>query len=858
MPIPISLPAILLWVCAAVVLVALALLLVRQPQALSRAIGALLAAAGSISHALATLAARGRDACRAGLQTTLRWRFMRHPAPTATASSVQPPASPDGGELSPGTSSDLSTAAGVAISASLSFLAAALCVLLAEFQVGRLRSGSAQLGSTGTAPASAPAGGGLAAALPLDTLVSLQWLALATLWGAALLDGLGITPPSLQLLPFLGDRWRRPLAVYALVGFALTVIGEGLLFLDGQLIVDGVPWPGASEVISTVQGVAQILMTPLLLSALALGILALLSVACALLFVLCAVVEHLLVFATHVLLVVAQVQPYLVYVSAAAARGLYNGCASSPVGRRILLAPLPPLGPAPSHAYESLGGLQRHSGGLAIGAVLLPAGRPYRLVAPGVSPARPTLGAATTMSEDEEEEERMAALDVLSDVSLEGLGRRAKRPLKEFLARAESLKASRALLANGLCDVTRPREAPLQRTVVNGILPLSPTRGEIEEAIASCGDVTRAEHTLIAAMNSRLVAVNMRASLAHGLVMLYMEPADATDGVATQLVELKRLLPNHTLVVQVQIPTAEARDERFSAGLHRLVALRDEGVIVTSLAIDERSRVVTQLGEDVQDRLVAIATASLLRAVDDDRNPAAPEVFRRLGARSPLVGIAFEVAPLSTVRRLWWWEPGRRAVRGPIRGRGGLQELRNLTKILVRRVLQGDGAATVDAPIDATTPPIFVVVTLPLWADSPEFEEFASELRRWLANEFPAATLVLVQGNPAPDPLVADNYYCQVSCFFGVGPLSWMRPELAGQDASGPATARSGEGPQQHAPHPTEEQMTGEQTQVQGHDAGAQAAARPVDEGQTGAPRPRPGRRARSVGGANAEANRWV
>src|SRR5262249_33706282 len=157
-----------------------------------------------------------------------------------------------------------------------------------------------------------------------DAAAGMLWLSIAILWGIVIADAVNLTPPAMQLLPFLPARLRRPVAALGLVGFTLTVVAIGLLFLAGQLVIDGYAWPLASEALSLIQGMLLAGATVCAIPALILGLAAVAAVGCALIALVCAALSHLLGVARQALVLASEAQPSLIHVTSATGRSLWN------------------------------------------------------------------------------------------------------------------------------------------------------------------------------------------------------------------------------------------------------------------------------------------------------------------------------------------------------------------------------------------------------------------------------------------------------------------------------------------------------------------------------------------------------
>jgi len=326
-------------------------------------------------------------------------------------------------------------------------------------------------------------------------------------------------------------------------------------------------------------------------------------------------------------------------------------------------------------------------------------------------------------------------------------------------------------------DPTRAQSAPASPA---GHGDLSPLRADVQAATGLRGDSDEQMRLVIHKLFKNIADQAVTVGQAKGHLLVSLD-AESIPLVSPALTETARTLSGHTITVLLHLSAPGVSDPAVVAsGGAELSRLKRERIIASVTLLDARSPFVLHSGaggESAQDRYAAFALGQTAAAhAQDENQPSLGDVLGQIGRSYPYSCLATQSAsiPLGTDHPLRWWNVvGRLFTRGFMRGRRGSSDvaiISNLALHTVKQLLQDTAHACLDAPVDAQSAPLYVVVTAPLRRrDAARWRDLKDDIERGLTQLAPNATALLVYGNGVQNEKLPDQYYLQVALWYGVG-----------------------------------------------------------------------------------------
>ena len=334
----------------------------------------------------------------------------------------------------------------------------------------------------------------------------------------------------------------------------------------------------------------------------------------------------------------------------------------------------------------------------------------------------------------------------------------------------------KTLLAYATLDPERSEASPWE-SIHDGVRNLSLT-GPMLDAIRARCQTRDPEESLKRTYATGLRRLNSEISQTHGIYVVHGTIVVSSDllklpWIAPGLRELKRQLPQHTLVVNTAIPERdeyeqEEQQQHIQAILRQVHELKQQGTLTATILTDLKAKVHDEVGKMPRSRLVSQAIAALLVApLHSLHNSTFSEVMERVGRLSPFVGLAVASAKIATgePKRAWGW---LRSPSGP--GSGDLNDAIAQAKRLTHEVLEDERLLVSSYAVDLTQPH-FITYQIPFPPTSAQFQEFENVLSAYLGQISPKGSCLVV-GSPGESAHngLGPGLYCQVSAFYPLQP----------------------------------------------------------------------------------------
>ncbi len=331
------------------------------------------------------------------------------------------------------------------------------------------------------------------------------------------------------------------------------------------------------------------------------------------------------------------------------------------------------------------------------------------------------------------------------------------------------------LILTGLTSLsTRPKDEEL-KALSPGMVVISPTRDEIRQAFPVHGNSPRAAESLMQTQLHRIQHFN-NLTASRGIVFVLLDPLTITE-FESSLRLLSQGLAGQPLVLISSLPPADQRGGgELEKNLQLVVKLHEEGVLTTTLLLDEQSQAAGLYGFTRQEQMVAKSIASLLLLHShDEHNPTPEQVFKRLGALSAFAGVSVGTEKISAGtspdKR---WEALRRVFPSfSPKGQGDLQEALAKAKNVTAHVLTEAYAATALSAPEAIKP-FFLLISLPFRQGDKRFFELSHKMRAFLTTTYPMGTLLCVRGKGEGLTDMEPGYYLEASLFYPIAKTSLM------------------------------------------------------------------------------------
>jgi hypothetical protein len=604
---------------------------------------------------------------------------------------------------------------GLPVLVRLLFLVTASAALLADYGIARLRVPSVSLPDLPVNPISG---------LPLDSLSGLLYVMLGILWGMLFLEFIEVVPPAARLFTSIKPYARVIMLIFTIVGMLATAVNVGLLFYVSSVLAQGGSFPEGTELVNVLQGtLLYLVLIPGIWGA-TLGLQGLASLASWVVMLLCAIFAWLFSSLAKVVQHMAEnILPRVIHVLA----GLLQMLLPFLRGRRM-----------------------RFHGGTPIGEKT-PDTTPY----------------------EEVEVDRIT--------SLAGVGTAARRFLPKLITHIQDLAISTTTLRTvGIADTAPDEDTTPLPLRDRGVEDVSTSIGETRQAFAITNTRLEAEQVLINKLVSRLVDAHTGTTFTDANLLWVMDAKTIAPSISA-LETLHSRLPHHLITPICFLPEADEWEE-YATLFQELHRLRNEGVITTTLVISPKSPLARKsgIGEERQEHLVARSLAGFLLAhTHHSHNQRFSEMAQLLGKRSPFVGMALEVTGTVSGQEVRWYRLMRRFTKGQARGMGDLNDMRLQAQSRTQALSIDTSSATVSVALTSDTNTLFLNYLVPLRANDTRFSQFVASMRSWLIATLPSARATFVHGTGYPLPQIADPYVLQVGCLYGIGPLTWIRPELA-------------------------------------------------------------------------------
>jgi len=352
------------------------------------------------------------------------------------------------------------------------------------------------------------------------------------------------------------------------------------------------------------------------------------------------------------------------------------------------------------------------------------------------------------------------------------------RFLLYLLAAIQAVGALGSIVATGLVTLnTRPSEKSTFTSPAS-IETISPTRQEIEQALAQYDSTNRAFQSLAHLMVDRIVQM-YGTFRAHGNIVVALDLLTIHD-VENALREIKQRLSKHSILVVTTLPEEDQRrDERFLAATNALIALQREAIIETIILLDVRSPLAREKSEKKQEEMAALNIASLFFShLHDVHNLTPSQALSRLGNLSPFIGMGIGSSKISVgqPKRGWrivrWFAPSLTQ-----KGSGDLNDAITQSKTLTRGIVEEEKTHAIATPLDLSTP-FFILYVVPIRLDDPRFHEYANQMRAYLSRTYPMAQAIIVRGNGMSDPQLGEGYYVQAATLYPLAPTKFLKLDV--------------------------------------------------------------------------------
>lgn len=339
-------------------------------------------------------------------------------------------------------------------------------------------------------------------------------------------------------------------------------------------------------------------------------------------------------------------------------------------------------------------------------------------------------------------------------------------------AACDELGGTASLLTQGALDINNATFTAPTQYGKNGVKDVSPSPKKVANAIGFAGSdeiaLQNRDHwyPLAYSLIDRVIQAHLQRRLVDGQGLWLMGLRTGHGQPAEEMLrEFKTRLPRHYTVGMSTMPDNADKRDKLREGHDLFVRLKDEGLLETTILLDNRSPFATHFDLDVQDRYAAKALATLIAAQGQNgKNPSLAEISRSLGEYGAFVGVAMRSRSLVAGREY----PGWGLLRGlglPSRGFGDLDNVLLEAQEATKQVLTDPSALAIDEVIDLHKP-VFVAYTIPIPTTDKRWITFSSKLRSFLANQYPSVVPVLASGQGTPVPHRTSAYWLQASAFF--------------------------------------------------------------------------------------------
>jgi hypothetical protein len=332
-------------------------------------------------------------------------------------------------------------------------------------------------------------------------------------------------------------------------------------------------------------------------------------------------------------------------------------------------------------------------------------------------------------------------------------------------------------------DPTRAHRAPISPA---GGDDFSPLRADVQAATGLRGSSVEQMRLVIHKLMKNIADQAMAVGQAKGQILVSLD-VESIPLASPALIETARTLSGHTIALLLHLSAPGVSDpDVVVSGLAELTRLKRMGVITSVIPLDARSPFVLHSGaggESAQERYAAFALGQTVAAhVQDEGQPTLGEVLRQIGRSYPFCGLATQSASIPASKAVVWWKRIWRLFHRGQRGYSDVAIISNLALHTVGQLLQDTAHACIDAPADPQSAPLYVIVTSPLrLRDTARWSDLRDDIERGLTQMLPSATALFVHGNGVQNEKLRDQYYLQVSLWYGVRALPQER-QVAPED----------------------------------------------------------------------------
>ncbi|MGH2495787.1 MAG: hypothetical protein ACRDIV_13900 [Ktedonobacteraceae bacterium] len=341
----------------------------------------------------------------------------------------------------------------------------------------------------------------------------------------------------------------------------------------------------------------------------------------------------------------------------------------------------------------------------------------------------------------------------------------------------ELLGAAESILDTGLCDLSVSHI----NTAMPAIIDDSPSSDEKKAAIVHTGTQGAAYETLTGRLAAKLVEVHLQTKAAPAPLVFVIDKQCLSDCVP-MLQEVKRRLPLHSVVVVTSIVQADLQNEKIVQGLKAMQALYRDEVVEKVIVLDARSPFALTHGEETQLSFAANACVSLLLTHKHNlNNMSGNELLKMVRPGGAFASFAFASEGLALGR-----VPTRLSFLPGLKERTGMGEIGDIllqSQAAIKRCVQDADCAAYPAAVDSTLPAL-VLVDVPVKVADSRFAEVVSSTSRFVNSTFPFASSAVVSGNGYTYPTdVSSRFNVQASLLFGLPSL--LPEETLEEDDSG-------------------------------------------------------------------------
>lgn len=342
--------------------------------------------------------------------------------------------------------------------------------------------------------------------------------------------------------------------------------------------------------------------------------------------------------------------------------------------------------------------------------------------------------------------------------SLIMVGSLGSRMFPLFKAKIDQLEAAESVLTSGLCDLS----VSLINPALPGIIDISPKNGE-KQGLHTVGEHAAYE-TLLKSLGERVVEVHLQTN-ASPAPLLFVIDKQCLAVACPLLEEVKRRLPLHTVFVLTSIVQADLNNVNIRNGLQAVQALPAQNVLETIIVLDARSPFALTYGEETGLEFTAEAVVSLfLTHKHTLNNRTFHDLLKNLHAGSAFTTFSFASEPLAlgNVPARLSFLPGVKQTTGM----GDFGDIVTQIQEAVNRCVHEENCRAFPAPVASSSPAV-VVVDTPIKISDRRFTEIASATSRFANATYPFLTCTTVSGNGCTYPTDRrTRFVVQASCLY--------------------------------------------------------------------------------------------